>query len=119
MKKLLLTLILTIMFSVVVSACGTAKEAEPVPDNAKEIKIVATNFEFDQQEYRAKKGETVNFVLDSAAGSHGVKINGLDVNLMMNRNKVVTLTEAGTYEIECSIMCGTGHSQMKSKLIVE
>ncbi|MFD2613705.1 cytochrome C oxidase subunit II [Paenibacillus gansuensis] len=120
MKKWLIFLALAALAAIAAACGGSSTAADTVPANAKEIVIKATNFKFDQAEYRVKKGETVNFVLENEAGNHGVKINGLDVNLKSShKNDVVTLNEAGTYEIECSLMCGVGHRDMVAKLIVE
>ncbi len=82
------------------------------------ITIVATNFAFDQAEYRVKKGE-VSIKLDNKEGVHGIMIPGLDLNIQGNGTQKITLNETGEYDILCSVPCGTGHVQMKAKLIVE
>lgn len=126
-SKKITVVLLALALTLALAACG-AKEntaAEPeqvVADPASSGNIVtieATNFEFGQQEYKVKKGETVKFVLDSK-GNHGVKVEALGLNLdSKNKSQEVTLNDAGTYEIVCSIMCGSGHSDMVAKLIVE
>lgn len=124
---------LTVVFAL--SACGGSKEegtdtatdnatnnspTDEVSGDAREIALKAANFEFDQKEYKAKVGETVKFTLVNEEGVHGVQMDGIDVNLDVgNPSQTVTLNEAGTYEIICSVFCGTGHSDMKSTLIVE
>ncbi len=125
MKKLW-TVVLSITLMAALTACGGNNAAtnntsgEAPAGDAKEVKIVASNWEFDQAEYTVAKGENVNFVLENAAGMHGVEIKGLGVKLDNgNPSKSIKVDKAGEYEIICNIPCGQGHIQMKSKLIVQ
>ncbi|MDF2724614.1 MAG: subunit of cytochrome oxidase [Paenibacillus sp.] len=83
-----------------------------------ELKITATNWQFDQKEYKVKKGETVKVTLTSKEGAHGVTIASFG-EVGTNKSKDITFDKAGTYDIVCNIPCGSGHTQMKAKLIVE
>lgn len=97
-----------------------AKENASEEDAGKSLKLVATNFKFDQPEYKVAKGEKLNVVFQSKEGIHEVTISGYDVNLTKaNSIKEVTFDKPGTYEIRCSLPCGTGHIDMVSKLVVE
>ncbi|MEF3310261.1 cupredoxin domain-containing protein [Paenibacillus sp. GYB004] len=85
-----------------------------------QLKITASNFKFDQTEYKVKQGETMKVVLKNSEGVHGIEINGLGVTLQgKDTSKEVTFDKPGTYEIVCSVPCGAGHANMKAKLIVE
>ncbi|PZE20394.1 cupredoxin domain-containing protein [Paenibacillus xerothermodurans] len=126
MKKLM-TLVLATSLAFAVSACGQKETAAPANNSSapaaaasNELKLTATNFKFDQAEYKVKKGEEIKVTLENKAGMHGIEIKGLGVKLDGN-NKTGTFTanEEGTYDIICSIPCGQGHAAMKSKLIVE
>ena len=123
MKKLIM-LVMAVSLMVILTACGGGNESATnnggsSAGDATEVKLVATNFEFDQAEYTVNQGETVNFVLENQEGVHGIEIVGLDVKLdNKTKSQSVTLDEAGEYEIICSIPCGPGHIDMKSKLIV-
>ena len=88
-------------------------------DNATPLNIVATNFAFDKEEYRVKAGEPIDFSIENAEGLHGYEIKGLGIKIEGKGTKQFTINEPGTYDIVCSIMCGSGHSDMVSKLIVE
>ncbi|MCP1311148.1 cupredoxin domain-containing protein [Paenibacillus tyrfis] len=107
------------------SACGakeTPKASESANGNAaaQQVKLVATNFQFDQKEYKVKKGEDVTFSLENKQGMHAVQISGVNVGLdNNNKTKTVKIDKAGTYDIVCSLPCGQGHATMKSTLIVE
>ncbi|MDB5055076.1 MAG: cytochrome c oxidase subunit [Bacilli bacterium] len=132
MKKIL-TLFMALTLVFVLSACGSkaddASSAVTVPgkavgttDAATEVifKASAKTFTFDQAEYRVKKGEAVKLTLQNVDGVHGVSIKELNVELKGAKlSQVVTPDKAGTYEISCIVICGTGHMTMKSKLIVE
>jgi len=96
-------------------------EAAELPPGVSLLKIQATDYSFDQEEYRVKQGETVKLVLNNRNGVHGIKIPNLNIVLdpTAGMEQEVEFTEAGTYTIECSIPCGEGHTTMVSTLVVE
>jgi cytochrome c oxidase subunit 2 len=98
------------------STAATTKAAA----GGQEVVLKATNFQFDKTEYRIKKGESVTITLDNSQGIHGASIKEFNINLN-NGNKTVTFTpdKTGSFPITCSIMCGSGHANMKTTLIVE
>ncbi|GAA3407246.1 cupredoxin domain-containing protein [Paenibacillus hodogayensis] len=104
-----------------VSAKPEKSEEEAGAESGKpQLKITASNFQFDQPEYKVKKGETLQVVLKNKEGTHGIDIAKLGISLSgKDLSKEVTFDTAGTYEILCSVPCGTGHVNMKAKLIVE
>ncbi|HEY0828999.1 MAG TPA: cytochrome C oxidase subunit II [Bacilli bacterium] len=102
------------------NAAPAAGEVAAPAGEMKEITFTATNYKFDQEEYKLAVGDIVKFTLDNQEGIHGVVIPELGINLDGgNLSQEVTLNKAGTYTIRCSVMCGTGHGSMKSTLIVE
>jgi cytochrome c oxidase subunit II len=132
MKKLLgLLFVLSLVFAL--SACGSKKVdstgamVEPVKASgtaevaATEVQFKASDktFKFDKEEYTIKKGVPVKLTLVNESGTHGLTISGLDVTLKGDTlSKTITPTEAGTYDISCVVVCGSGHMTMKAKLIV-
>ncbi|RKN86721.1 cupredoxin domain-containing protein [Paenibacillus ginsengarvi] len=104
-----------------VSAKPEKSEDEAAAEGGKpQLKITASNFQFDQPEYKVKKGETLQVVLKNKEGTHGIDIAKLGITLGgKDMSKEVTFNEAGTFEIVCSVPCGAGHVNMKAKLIVE
>ncbi|WP_409346525.1 cupredoxin domain-containing protein [Paenibacillus sp. MBLB4367] len=97
-----------------------AKENATEEDAGKSLKIVATNFKFDQAEYKVAKGEKLNVVFQSKEGIHEMEIEGLDVKLTKaNSTKEVSFDKPGKYKVHCILPCGTGHADMVSTLIVE
>jgi len=106
------------------AACGSkndqsASTVSAEPQTAEhEIVIKATNWAFDKPEYIVPKDTPVKIILE-LEGGHGIKVEGTDINLGPgNPSTIVTLKE-GVYEFECSIMCGVGHKDMVSKLVVQ
>lgn len=105
-----------------VSAPATASPAATTKaaTGGQQVVLKATNFQFDKTEYHVKKGESVTITLDNSQGVHGAAIKEFNINLN-NGNKTVTFTpdKAGSFPINCSVMCGSGHATMKTTLIVE
>ncbi|UVI28712.1 cupredoxin domain-containing protein [Paenibacillus spongiae] len=129
MKKALFICMLAALV-MVVAACGSNnKNSDKSPEQdagvettgsaSQEVVIKASNWEFDKSEYVIKKGEPVKLTLESESGIHGIAISDLDVKLGNGDSKVITIDEAGEYEFRCNIQCGTGHSKMVAKLVVE
>ncbi|MCE3199821.1 cytochrome C oxidase subunit II [Paenibacillus sonchi] len=85
-----------------------------------ELMISATNYSFDQKEYHLKKGVPVNIVFKNESGNHGILVPELNLRLDgKDSSQVIVPEEAGTFEMTCAIMCGSGHSGMSAKVIVE
>ncbi|WP_430788169.1 cytochrome C oxidase subunit II [Virgibacillus flavescens] len=144
MKKLVLTtLFLTLIL--VLAACGggesdessgdtgnsndnsgetTEESGEESSDSGEaamdnKLDIVATDFEFNKEEYTVQSGEEVTVTLTSKEGTHGITIEGTDVNIQGEGKATFTPEEPGEYMIHCSVPCGEGHSGMMSTLIVK
>lgn len=128
MKKII-SFAVVLIFALVLSACGGASDSSSdstaskavasSADNAIEVKLLASNWEFDQETYTISKDQPVSFLLENQAGYHEVAIRDLGISLKPGVAQQFTITEAGTYTIECSVACGSGHSSMKSTLVVQ
>lgn len=107
------------------AACGGGSDAftETTETPAQEVTIIATNWKFDQPEYKVKKGEPFTLTLDVQEGVHGIKVEGMGGSLASKpgetASKTVVANKEGSYLVICNVACGSGHSQMKAKLIVE
>lgn len=97
------------------SGNGDAEQAAPTS----ELVITATNWEFDQEEYKIEAGEAVGVTLKSIEGVHGIEILKTKIEIDNNKTVTVQFDEPGTYNMICSVPCGTGHRTMTAKLIVE
>lgn len=126
MLKNILSLSLVAAFIIIMAACGSNNNSagdggveETSAAAAAEVVIKASNWKFDQSEYRVKKGEPTKITLESEEGSHGIASNDINFKISNNDSKVLTFNNPGEYEIHCNILCGSGHSGMIAKIIVE
>jgi len=94
---------------------------EELAERERTLEIVATNWDFDQDVYTVKAGSTMIVKLVNREGLHGISISGLGVELQDSHlSQEVTFGEAGEeYEITCIVLCGTGHLDMKAKIVVQ
>ncbi|AJY73418.1 cytochrome c oxidase subunit II [Paenibacillus beijingensis] len=85
------------------------------------LKVSASkDFVFDKKEYTVKAGQKYKLVLVNKSGSHGLAIPDLGIDLKEDKMEMeITFEEPGSYEMVCSVMCGIGHADMKSVLIVQ
>lgn len=125
MKKSI-AIVATSVLLLLVTACSGSKAAETNGNAGSNIQpeaelvIEASNYQFDQAEYHLKKDVPVKIVFKNASGNHGILVPGLKLQLdRKNDSAVIVPTEAGEFEMACSVMCGSGHSVMISKIIVE
>lgn len=125
MKRM--AILLSIVFVIALTACGSTNSsegntntAEPEIEAETELLITATNYSFDQEEYHLKKGVPVKIIFQNDSGNHGILVPEFELQLNNKKSsKVIIPEEAGTFEMTCSIMCGSGHSAMRAKIIVE
>lgn len=119
-KKKSFFLGLTIVFILVLSACGNSEAGNAEVEDAQKVDVVATNFQFDKAEYVVKAGEPVSITLTSDEGGHGINIDEFDVNIAApGGTATFTPDKAGEYKIYCNTFCGTGHETMTATLVVE
>ncbi|RCX17440.1 cytochrome c oxidase subunit 2 [Fontibacillus phaseoli] len=123
-KKIVAFLMSSVLL-LVLAACGSGSasnssaEVSHVKPEA-ELVIEATNYTFDQNEYHLKKDVPVKITFKSSEGNHGMLVPGLKLQLKGKEDSAVIIPkETGEFELSCSVMCGTGHSAMISKIIVE
>ncbi|NRD78615.1 cupredoxin domain-containing protein [Bacillus sp. BRMEA1] len=84
-----------------------------------DIKVMAKDFEYDKKEIHVKQGDKVRITLQSDDGGHGLAIPAFNVDIQGNKSAEFIANKKGTFEYHCSVVCGSGHSQMTGKLIVE
>lgn len=92
-------------------------------EKTKEIKLEAFQFGFSPDKITVKKGERVKISATSQDVPHGFYIKEYNINAIIKRGEVKRIEfladKAGSFDIMCSVYCGTGHPDMKAKLIVQ
>ena len=88
-----------------------------------DVYITAKNFSFSPAVVRLKKGEPVVFHLRSTQGVHGLNAPAVGIHDLVLTAKEAfvraTPSQAGTFVVHCSIVCGAGHAQMAMTFIVK
>jgi cytochrome c oxidase subunit II len=104
---------------------GKTGQIEPtgeVVDGVRIVKMKARQHEFEPNQVVVKTGEKVRLEITSEDVTHGIEIEGFDINRELPPNETVnvdfTAKDTRTYNFDCSILCGPGHNEMKGKLIV-
>ena len=99
------------------------KDPQKYISRIKEIKLEAFRYGYSPDPIVVKKGDIVSLDITSRDVTHGVYIKeyGIDVTVSKGEHKKIDFfaDKAGKFDIDCSVYCGTGHSGMEGKLIVE
>ena len=102
------------------------EEEKPIFQVLDEVTIDVTmeRFSFHPNPIVVKQGQEVTLRITSLDVTHGFHIADLDLSSgPLNKGEVKELTfiaeTHGTYTIQCSVFCGSGHSGMRGALIIE
>lgn len=91
--------------------------------DVKEFTLTASDWEWDPNIITVRKGDHVRLHVTSMDVSHGFAIPrlGIDEYLPPGEEEVIDFTPTmnGTFTFYCSVSCGSGHSHMRGKLVVE
>ena len=89
----------------------------------KEFKITARQFQFEPSTIEVNKGDKVRLIVTSIDVPHGIAISEYGINERLDVGKPVkiefTADKQGTFTAFCSVLCGSGHRNMKGQLIVK
>ena len=127
MKKILLLILLG---AFLLSSCAKQNSEDFIGQNnpvqsgeVKEFKMTAKQFEFTPSIIEVNKGDRVRLIVTSLDVPHGITIPEYGINERIDPGKPVTIEftadKQGTFTAYCSVFCGSGHSNMKGKLIVK
>ena len=93
------------------------------PAPARHIAISMKKYTISPAVIRLQQGETVRFVVTSIDVQHGFTVPELGISEPVNPGKPATFsytaTKQGSFRIECGIICGSGHDDMRARLVVE
>ena len=87
------------------------------------VEITASRYQFDPARIEVRQGDVVELVLRSADTDHGLAIRAYAVKVAIPKGGeavgvAFVAKQAGTFPIECSEYCGSGHKRMKGELVV-
>ncbi len=107
------------------STSGIKSPSQSVTESTsiKEFTMTAKQWEFDPAIITVKKGDKVRIKVKSIDVTHGFALPDFSVNENLEPGKEITVEfiadKKGEFTFFCSVICGTGHSGMKGKLVVE
>lgn len=89
----------------------------------RKFEVTASRFHFEPASLEVTEGDQIALTLRSADGTHGIAIPEFKVKATIPKGGSPVTVEfvaekAGTYKFECSEYCGSGHRQMKGRLVV-
>ena len=97
--------------------------ASPAKPTIKSFSITAKRWAFEPATITVNKGDVVRLAIESVDVTHGFGLPDFNVsqNLKPGETTIVEFTadKTGTFTFFCSVFCGSGHSEMKGKLIVK
>ena len=100
-------------------AVAQGRTQEPIST----IDVTLSRFAFSPERIEVRVGEPVRLNIVSTDATHGFQVKALGLKVRTPpRGEAVTIDltpkAAGTFQINCSEYCGTGHSRMQAWLIV-
>jgi cytochrome c oxidase subunit 2 len=101
----------------------TAEEPEQLPEpTVQEISVTAKQWEFIPDPIEVNKGDIVRLKLKSVDVAHGFSLRAFGINEQLEPNEEVVVEfvadKSGEFEFYCNVYCGSGHSGMRGKFIV-
>ena len=117
-KRLLGVLPWTVVLGLL-PACAVSSAA----DATQRFEVTASRYKFDPARIEAQQGNVVELALRSADTDHGIAIKAYAVKVAIPKGGETVgvsfvATRVGTFPIECSEYCGSGHKRMKGELVV-
>ena len=99
------------------------KDPQKYASKFKEVKLEAYQYGFFPDPLIVKKGDIVTLNISSRDVTHGVYIKEYGINVRVSKGAPLKIEffadKPGTFDIICSVYCGSGHSDMKGRLIVQ
>ena len=112
MKRLFVTLLLPVVL------VGCAKKPP-----SERIHITMKKYEFVPVEVHVRRGRRVLLVVMAADTQHGFHVEAFGINEPVKKGQSAEVEfesdRAGTFPMNCSIICGSRHDDMVGKIVVE
>ncbi len=85
--------------------------------------MTASQWKFEPNVITVKQGDIIMLQIKSIDVTHGFNLPAFGVNKQLEPGKTVTVQfvadKKGTFVFSCSVVCGSGHSGMAGRLVVE
>lgn len=89
----------------------------------KEFDIIARQWEFSPEIITVSEGDAVTLRIKSIDVEHGFSLPAFGVNEDLLPGEEITVSfvadKKGAYTFFCNVYCGSGHTEMNGKLVVE
>ena len=109
--------LLILILAAAVAGCS-GKPKPPV-----QVKIQMKKYTIKPAEVHLKQGEVVEFEVTAIDVQHGFDVPDLNISESVQPGMPAKFAykaeRKGTFSIECGIICGPGHDDMRGKIIVE
>ena len=87
------------------------------------INVTMKKYAIEPAEIHVKQGQTVELTVSTADVQHGFYVPDLGIKEPIQKGKPAVITfeakKAGTFPVQCSIICGPGHDDMHGSIVVE
>ena len=108
--------LLLLLVCLLLVACGKHQ-----PDV--KINVTMKKYSIEPAEIRVKQGQTVELTVSTQDVQHGFYVPDLGIKEPIQKGKPAVIVfeakKAGTYPVQCSIICGPGHDDMRGSIVVE
>ena len=106
----------------IVSIEDNAAESAAQKPQVRTFDVEVGNWYFKPEVIEVSLGDTVVLNFDTIDGVHGFALSDFNVNQRLSSGKAVQVTfvaeKKGEFTFFCNVVCGSGHSKMRGKLIV-
>ncbi len=87
------------------------------------INVTMKKYGIEPEVIRVKQGQKVELTVSTADVQHGFYVPDLGIKEPIQKGKPAVIVfdakKAGTYPVQCSIICGPGHDDMHGSIVVE
>ena len=101
----------------------TNESSQAANTNIVQIDMTANDFKFDPSTITVNKGDKVKIKVTSTDVNHGISIPDYGISQKVDVGKTETIEfiadKSGEFTFFCNVFCGSGHKEMKGKLIVK
>ena len=100
---------------------GCAKKAEQVAPRV--VAVTMKKGDISPKEIRVKQNEPVRLAVSTLDVQHGFEIPQIGVSEPVNPGKAAEValdtSRKGTFKVQCGVMCGAHHDEMRAVVVVE